>query len=418
MTESLQALEKYNPWSGEPMKTGFRRNFYLSKIKKLIGNSIIKVLVGQRRCGKSYLMRQVIELLMERGVSPFNICYINKEFFEFDKIDSAQKLNQLFLEYRQTIKPQGRIYLFLDEIQRIQDWEKVVNSLAQSTVDDIEIFITGSNSTMLSGELASLLSGRYVSFQVLPFSFGEFTEFYSLKPSRDNMVHYLKSGGLPELLHLQDEEVRRHYVSSLRDTILLRDIVQRYHIKDAWLLENLFNYLVSQTGRLLSVNNLVNYFNSQKLKTNHETITNYLQYLKQAYLIHEVPRYQIKAKEILSGVRKYYLNDLAFRNYGMLRMETGLSQNIENMIFLKYLLENYTIYVGALADKEIDFIIERGSDRQYIQATYMLTDETVITREFGNLEKINDHYPKKVVSLDDISLGNRNGIDHICAWEL
>jgi hypothetical protein len=271
---------------------------------------------------------------------------------------------------------------------------------------------------MLSGELASLLSGRYISIQVFPFSYAEFTDYYGLSSSRDSIIKYLKSGGLPELLQLDDDEMRVHYIRSLRDTILLRDIVQRYHIKDAWLLENLFNYLVSQTGRLLSVNNLVNHFNSQKLKTNHETITNYIHYLKQSYLIHESPRYHIKAKDILSGVRKYYLNDLAFRNYGMLRMETGFSQNIENLLYIRYLTDGFNVYTGTLGEKEIDFIIEKGTERQYIQATYLLSDESVIKREFGNLEIIPDHYPKKVISLDDVSIGNRNGIEHICLWEV
>lgn len=418
MSEYFEALGKYNVWNGEQLKTGYKREGYLTKIEKLIGTSLVKVLIGQRRTGKSYLLRQIMELLIERGVNPVNICYLNKEFFEFDSIDSDQKLFSLIFEYRNKLKPSGRVYLLFDEIQSVQGWEKVVNSLSQNTVDEVEVFITGSNSTMLSGELATLLSGRYVSFIVFPFSFNEFAQYYALVPSRESMVQYLKSGGLPELVHINDEEMRRHYIQSLRDTIILRDIVQRYHIKDAWLLENLFNFLVSQTGHLLSVNNIVNYFITQKIKTNHETITNYLNYLKQAFLIHEAPRYNIKAKELLSGVRKFYLNDLAFRNFAMLKMDTGLSQNIENMIFLNYLSAGYHVFVGTLHHKEIDFIVESGNERQYIQATYMLTDAKVIEREFGNLELIADHYPKKVISLDDVSIGNRNGIEHVCAWKL
>jgi len=418
MSELFGALRKYNSWSGEAIKTGYKRTSYLSKWNKLVGTPLVKVMTGQRRCGKSYLMRQIMDMLISQGINPMNICYINKEFFEFDRIDTDAGLHGLILEYKQALNPEGRVYFFLDEIQSVKGWEKVVNSLSQNTVEETEIYITGSNSTLLSGELATLLSGRYVSFQVFPFSYSEFIGFHNLARSRESMVRYLKSGGMPELLHIADEELRGHYISSLRDTILLRDIVQRYHIKDAWLLENLFNYLVSQTGRLISVNNLVNYFNSQKIKTNHETISNYIHYLRQSFLIHEAPRYHIKAKEILLGVKKYYVNDLAYKNYSFSRMETGLSQHLETMLFLHYLSEGYTIYVGMMPDKEVDFVIEKGNERQYIQATYMLTDEKVIAREFGNLEMISDHFPKKVVSLDDLSIGNRNGIEHICAWEL
>lgn len=418
MSEYIDALRKYNYWNGEPIKIGYKRQVYLREIEKILGTPLVKVLVGQRRTGKSYLLRQVIQLLLEQGLTAKNICYLNKEMFEFNTVVEDQDLFNLVEEYRKDIKPKGRIYLMLDEVQSIKGWEKVVNSYSQNPKMDVEVFITGSNSTLLSGELATWLSGRYVSFTVFPFSFKEYAGSMDLKPDRETMIRYLRTGGMPELMHISDDEMKQHYIQSLRDTILLRDIVQRYHIKDAWLLENLYNYLVSQTGRMFSVNNIVNYFNSQKVKTNHETVANYLQYLKQSFLVHEVPRYHIKAKEILSGVRKYYLNDVSFRNYAQFRIETGLSQNIENMIFLHYLMADYTVYVGALMNREVDFIVEKGNERQYIQATYLLANQDVIQREFGNLEAINDHYPKKVVSLDDASIGIRNGIEHICAWDL
>jgi predicted AAA+ superfamily ATPase len=418
MPEYINALRKYNYWDGESIKTGYLRENYLRKVKKTLGTPLVKVLVGQRRTGKSYLLRQIILLLHDQGVNPENVCYLNKEMFEFNTVMEGNDLFGLVEEYRRQLKPRGRIYLMLDEVQSISGWEKVVNAYAQNPKIDIEVFITGSNSTLLSGELATWLSGRYVSFTIFPFSFVEYAEFLDLKPNRETMIRYLKSGGMPELLHISDDEMKQHYIQSLRDTILLRDIVQRYHIKDAWLLENLFNYLVSQTGRLFSISNIVNYFHSQKIKTNHETMANYLQYLRQSFLIHEVPRYHIKAKEILSGVRKYYLNDVSFRNYAQLRMETGLSQNLENYIFLHFLMAGYTIYVGAMLNKEVDFIIEKGNQRQYIQATYLLAEPDIIKREFGNLEVINDHYPKKVISLDDASIGIRNGIEHTCAWNL
>lgn len=418
MLEYFESLKKYNPWDREIQKTGFRRSSYLSEIEKSLGTRSIKVLVGQRRTGKSYILRQIVGLLIEHGVNPGNVCYINMEMVEFADIDDFLKLNELVELYRKTLKPEGRIYLFLDEIQSVSGWEKLVNSYSQNTVDEIEVFITGSNSTLLSGELASLLSGRYVSFTVFPFSFREYTEFYNIPRTRESMIRYLKTGGLPELLHISSEEMRMHYIQSLRDTIILRDIVQRYHIKDAWLLENLFGYLVSQTGRLFSVNNIVNYFNTQKIKASHDTISSYLHYLKQTYLIHEIPRYNIKGKEILSGARKFYLNDLAYRNYAKLQSETGFSQNLENLVFIHLLSQGYTIFVGTLKDKEIDFVAERRNEKIYIQVAYLLADENVVAREFGNLELINDHFPKRVISMDDLFVGNHNGIEHISVWDL
>ena len=418
MFEYIKSLRKYNTWDGEIGKTGFIRSHYLSGIEQSLGTGLIKVLVGQRRTGKSYILRQIIKLLIDKGIDPINVCYINMEMIEFADVDDFMKLNDIIEVYRKSLNPKGRIYLFIDEIQLVSGWEKLVNSYSQNTVDEIEVFITGSNSTLLSGELATLLSGRYVTFTIFPFSFSEFTEFYTIPRNRESMIRYLKSGGLPELLHIESEEMRLHYIQSLRDTIILRDIVQRYHIKDAWLLDNLFGYLVSQTGRLFSVNNIVNYFNTHKIKASHETISSYLNYLKQTYLIHEIPRYNIKGKEILSGARKFYLNDLAYRNYAKLQSETGFSQNLENLVFMHLLSQGYSIFVGMLNEKEIDFVAERGNEKLYIQVAYLLTDESVIAREFGNLELINDHYPKQVISMDDQYIGNTNGIKHIPVWEL
>ena len=418
MTEYFTSLKKYNYWNGEPIKVGFRRETYLKKFHGFLGNSLVKVIVGQRRTGKSYLMRQIIESLVLNGVGTGNIFYFNKEVIEFDEIDHYQKLYTLILEYKKEINPVGKIFLFIDEIQLVQGWEKLVNSLSQDFTEEFEIFITGSNSELLSGELASLLSGRYVSFEILPFSYAEFCAYRNEPINKLTLINYLKTGGLPELLHLEEEEMRFHYTSSLRDTIILRDIVQRYRIKDAWLIESLFKFLSLNAGNLFSVNNVVNYFKSHKLKTNHETVLSYLGYLKQSFLIHEVERYNIKAKEILSGAKKFYLNDLSFRNYSTLKFEFGLAQNLENYIYLFFRSKGYNIFVGNLKDKEIDFVVENDKEKKYIQVTWSLNDAAVIEREFGNLELIADHFSKVVISMDDVSFGTRNGIIHQLAWEL
>lgn len=418
MSELVENLRKYNFWSGEPVKTGFRRDRYLTGINQYIGNSLVKVLVGQRRTGKSYLMRQIIGELITGGTNPGNIFYFNKEVIEFDEVDNYQKLHLLIAEYKAIIKPFGKIYLFLDEIQLVDQWEKLVNSYSQDYTAQYEIFITGSNSTLLANELATLLSGRFVTFGIYPFSFGEFCNFRGEVKNRQSLINYLKSGGLPELLHLEEEEMKLHYASSLRDTILLRDIVQRFRIKDAWLLENLFKFIVLNVGNLFSVNSIVNYFNSHKIKTNHETILAYLGHLKQSLLIHEAERFNIKAREILAGTKKFYLNDLAFRNFSPVRFEFGLSQNLENFVYLHYKMLGFKIFVGNLKDKEIDFVIENENEKRYVQVTWTLNDAAVVEREFGNLEQINDHYQKTVISMDDVSFGNRNGVVHQLAWNL
>ncbi len=417
MSEYFDKLRKYNFWNGESVRVGTRRDFYLSKIEGYTGNSLVKVLVGQRRAGKSYLLRQIIDKLIVSGTDSANIFYLNKEMIEFDEIDNFQALHQLILDYRNIMQPSGRVYLFLDEIQMVEGWEKLVNSFSQDYTEAYEIFLTGSNSAMFSGELATLLSGRYITIEIFPFSFNEFCQFRKEEKAKISLMKYLKTGGLPELQHLDEEEMRFHYTSSLRDTILLKDIVQRYNIKDAWLLENLFKFITLNIGSLFSVNAIVNYFNSHKIKTNHETVIAYLNYLKQSYLIHEAERFNIKAKEILSGAKKFYLNDLAFRNYSSVRFEFGLAQNLENFIYLSCRSAGYKVYVGNLKDKEIDFVLEKGAEKRYLQVTWMLTGESVIEREFGNLEKISDQYPKSVVSMDDLSFGNRNGIVHQVAWD-
>jgi predicted AAA+ superfamily ATPase len=417
MTELFYQLAKYNFWSGEVVKTGYNRDSYLKKISGFIGNPLVKVLVGQRRCGKSYLMRQIINHLINQGVPPKNIFYLNREFSEFDSLASTEELDKLIQFYREKLNPEGKVYLFLDEIQTITGWEKLINSYSQNYIYDYEIVITGSNSTLLSGELATYLSGRFVSFLVNPFVFKEYCAFTNEEENRETMIRFLKTGGLPELMHLHEFELKFHYTGSLLDTILLRDIVQRYKIKDVWLLENLFRFLTNNIGSLFSVNGIVNYFKSHSIKTNHETILNYLSYLKQSFLIHEVERFNIKGKEILAGSRKFYINDHSFRNYSTLRQDIGLGQNLENYVYMHYLHEGYKIYTGNLNNKEIDFVIEKGSERHYIQVTYLLASEDVIDREFGNLLAIRDNYPKKVISLDDFTL-NKEGIEHISAWDL
>ncbi len=418
MDEIFKKVEKYNYWRGQAIKTGFFRKFYSYQIKKYTNNSLIKVLLGQRRTGKSYVLRQIIATLIKQGVNPKNTFYFNKELVEFDDIKTHKQLFNIIEIYKKKLKVRGKIFLFLDEIQEIDQWEKTINSLSQNHKEEYEIFITGSNSKMLSSELATLLSGRYVEFEIFPFSFDEFIASRKLPKNKENFLSYMKTGGLPELLNLPDEETKIHYISSLKDTVMLKDIVARHGVKDITLLEDTFKFVADNIGSLFSTNAIVNYLESHKIKTNHETISNYVRHLTQSFLAHCVERYDIKGKEIFSTGKKYYLNDLAFKNYLSSDFNYGLGKQLENIVYLHYKRSGYSIYVGSILGEEVDFVLEKEGKKKYIQVTYSLSDKKTADREFRSLEKIRDSFEKMIISLDDAPLGNRNGINHICIWEL
>lgn len=418
MVDVIAILRKYNFWDSNTPTVGFLRENYLNKINGFIGNKLIKVLVGQRRAGKSYLLRQIILRLIHTEVNPINILYINKEFTEFDFISDNKDLQNLVKQYISVIKPVGRKYLLIDEIQDIAGWEHFVTSYAQDYTDDYEIFISGSNSSMLSGELASLLSGRYVSFQVFPFSYTEFISYLKLENSRNSYQLYMKSGGLPELFNLPDEETKKHYMSAIKDTVLLRDIIQRYNIKDARLLEDLFSFLVSNASNLISISSIVKYFSGKNRRTNYETLSNYIKHLQDAFLIHNAERFSIKGKEIISGTSKFYINDPAFKNYLYPGYDYGIGYFLENMVYLHLVQAGYIVYVGHMRNREIDFIANRNERILYLQVAYILTDISTIEREYSALDAIPDNYEKFVVSLDDIQMPDRNGVHHIRAWDI
>ena len=300
MKDKLSALEKYNFWKGNVPELGYKRLAYTNKIFNYVGNKLIKVLVGQRRAGKSYILRQIAQRLINEGVDPKNILYINKEFTDFDFIENYKDLDELLKYYKETLKSSGKIYLFIDEIQNVEGWEHFVNSHSQDFVDVCEIFISGSNSKMLSGELATLLSGRYVNFEILPFSYNEYLGITNKKNSKQSYIDYMESGALPELFVLPNDETKRNYISAIKDTVLLRDIIQRYNIKDTKLLEDIFVYLVNNASNLISITNIVNYFKSNKRKTTYDTVANYIGYIEDTYLIHKVERYDIRGKDTIS----------------------------------------------------------------------------------------------------------------------
>jgi predicted AAA+ superfamily ATPase len=417
MKDQFDKIAKYNFWKIKP-NIGFFRDSYVNKLLAFEKSKLIKVLVGQRRAGKSYVLRQVISTLLKSKVPPIKTLYINKEFSEFDFIDSEVELKQFVDAYIDYHNIESKLFLFIDEVQLIKDWEKGVNGLAQDFTRDISIYITGSNSEMLSGELASLLSGRYVKIEVFPFSFEEYTTNLKLASNRISFIEYLQSGGLPELFNLDDDESKRFYLSSLRDTILLRDIVQRYNIKDTVLLMDIFIYLVNNVSVLFSINNVINYFKSKNRKTNYETVSSYINYLLNTYIIHKCERYDIKGKEVLSGNVKYYVNDLAFKNYLYKGFGVGQGYLLENSIYLLLIEAGFEVYVGAMRDSEIDFVAIKGTEKLYIQVAYTIDQQTTFEREVKAFSSIKDHYKKWIITLDDFNYNFDNGIIHIQAWDL
>lgn len=418
MDEYFESLKKYNLWGGNTPQNGFIREEYTNKIYSYTGNRLIKVLIGQRRVGKSYILRQLSAKLVENGVNKNNIFFVNRELSDFDFIKTHKDLDTLFKLYKEKINPSGRIYLFIDEIQNIDGWEIFVNSYSQDYIDDYELFISGSNSKMLSGELATLLSGRYVSFQILPLSFGEFIGISGREKNRQSYIEYMQSGGLPELFQLSNDEVKRNYISALKDTVLLKDIIQRHSIKDTRLLEDIFNYLVNNASNLISVRNISNYFRSSGRKTSYDTVSAYIGFIEDTYLVYRAERYNIKGKETIAGNCKYYINDLSFNNFLYKGFGYGAGYLLENLVYLELIRFGFDVYVGSIRDKEVDFVAIKGDRTIYLQSTYSLSDAQTINREYSALESINDNFEKFIVSLDDIALPSKEGIRNIQAWNL
>jgi len=419
MLELFNKIKKYNCWDGKKFKTGFIRENYLNNILQFQGNKLVKVIVGQRRVGKSFILRQIMSFLRtEKNVNHKNIFYLNKEFLVFNEINTAVDLENIFEFYKKKLNVVGKIFIFIDEIQNIKDWEKFINSYSQDFTNEYEIFITGSNSNLLSGELATLLSGRYIEFEIFSFDFHEYASYKKIPLNKQNFIEYLQTGGLPEMFNFDQQEIKYHYIASLKNTIILRDIISRHRIKDVDLLENIFHFICSNIGNLTSLSNIVKYFKSKQKKTNYETLSSYVEYLRDSFIIHEAERFNLKGKQVLGGERKYYLNDLSFKNFLFGFFPDDIGSHLENYIFLQLKRMNYNVRVGVLADKEVDFVAQKQDKTVYLQVAYLLQNEKTIEREFGNLISINDNFDKIVVSLDDTHFSSYKGIKHLFPWEL
>lgn len=419
MKDLFEALKAINHWDSTPdFNIGFIRQNYLDKINDAIDNKLIKVIVGQRRSGKSYIVRQFIEnLIRKKGVNPKNTFYLNKELYDFESVKTASDLAGLIQFYKQKVKPTGKVYVFIDEVQNIDEWEKIIVSLAQHTVENYELFITGSNSRLLSGELATHLSGRYLILEVFPFSYIEFLNFFNYQNNKENFIKYIKTSGLPEVYNINSNDIHRHYFQSLKDTILLKDIMYRHKIRDYVLLEDLFLFILHNVGNLVSIPSIVKYYKSKQRKTDYSTVSSYIAYMEEAFIVRHCPKYSLKTKELLSGEKKYYVNDLGFRNYLYPQLTTDIASMLENVVYLHLRMSGFEVKVGYNKNLEVDFIATKGEIKKYIQVTYLLSSEQTMNREFQVLESINDSYPKYLVSMDEIKVSNPKGIMHQYIWE-
>lgn len=384
------------------------RKGYVDTILPFVGKSIIKVLVGQRRVGKSFLLYQLMELIQKQDDS-MNIIYIDKEQYEFEFIKTDKELMAYISEKE---KANCKNAVFIDEIQDIEGFEKVLRHFSSHT--NFDMYCTGSNANLLSGELATYLSGRYIEFPVYGLSFEEFLEFNNLENSNESLRKYMRYGGLPFIRNLQqNDEVLTEYLRSIFNTILFKDIVSRFQIRNTYFLENLVRYLANNVGNIISANKISEYLKSQQLKISPQLVLNYLHFLSQAFLIYNVKRTEITGKKVFEINEKCYFADWGLANAIIGFKSIDIGKVIENVVFLHLKIRGYEVFVGKLGDKEIDFVAEKNGVKVYFQVCYLISGEQVIEREFGNLLKINDNYSKYVISLDEFAPQNMQGVKHI-----
>jgi uncharacterized protein len=389
-------------------KNNISRPIYLDRIKPYVGKNLVKVIVGQRRVGKSSLLVQLMDLVREKD-SMANIIYINKELFEFDALHDYKDLMKVVTS--RTNKEVAN-YLFVDEVQDIENFEKAIRSLQSK--GDYDIYITGSNAFLLSGELATYLSGRYIEFRIFGLTYNEFLVFHQLPDSLETFLTYLRYGGLPYLINIQlTDELVFDYLRNIYAAILFKDIVARHNIRNVALLENLVRYVADNVGNLLSAKSISDFLKAQKIKVTPNVILDYLHFLEQAFFVLKVNREELRGKKIFEIGQKYYLEDLGLRHSLLGYRTADIGKILENIVYLHLVIAGYHVNIGKYQNKEIDFIGTRGDEKIYVQVAYLIVDEDTRKREFGNLELAHDNYPKFVVSMDESASGNVAGIKHV-----
>ena len=393
-----------------------KRELYLSRIRGFYDSDLVKILVGIRRCGKSVILNQIMDEIKDKGVDRDHIIYVNFELIEFEDLQDYKELNKYI---KDKIIDNKKYYIFLDEIQKVNKFETVVNSL-RASLENTSIFITGSNSKLLSTELSTELSGRYVIFNIYPLSYREFVEITGKAPKEDSTFwNFIQWGGLPNRTQFNDEINIKDYLHSVFDSIILRDVIENVGIRDTVLFNLLLQYIVDITGREFSAENVIDYLKKEGKSISNETLYNYLNSLCKALIIKKIYRYDIHGKAVLKTLNKYYMTDLGIAQIKNNNFEINKSFAIENAVYNELLQRGYEVYIGKLRNGEIDFIATKDKEKIYYQVAYLLADDKVIEREFGAFKEINDNYPKYVLSLDKVDF-SRDGIIHknIIDWLL
>lgn len=385
------------------------REDYLKKIRPFYHMDLIKVITGIRRCGKSVLLMQIMEELLSDGIEKDNIIYMNFEDYDFSFIRTGLELHEYL---KKQIKAGSKYYIFCDEIQVIPEFERVINSIRMKY--GASIFMTGSNGKLLSGELATFLSGRYVSFYIQPFSFKEMCEIRGLKRNavtEEALQDYMIWGGLPQRFLMQDEEQTKTFLRDVYDTIVLKDIVQRAGIKDIDLFNRVIEYLVCNPSQIFSISSITDYFMSVDRKVAKETIYNYLEHITASLIMKKVSRYDIRGKRILTKMDKYYLTDMGIGRIRSSGFKLEMGALLENVVYNELLSRGFEVYVGKTTKGEVDFVTIKDQEKAYYQVAYYLYDQKVIDREFGAFADIPDNFPKYVLSMDKMDF-SRDGIIH------
>lgn len=389
-----------------------KREMYMSRIRPFIGTELIKVMTGIRRCGKSVMLELIKQELIDRGINSSQFISINFEDMNYAHLLTAKALHDEITKRAANIE--GKVFLFFDEIQEVKDWEKCINSLRVSL--DCDIYITGSNAKLLSGELATYLAGRYVEFVIYPFSFAEFIELYKTITPDESIQKcfqkYLLSGGMPYLANIRyDDEPSKQYLLDLFNSVQLKDIVKRNKIRDVDLLERIIAYVITNAGNTFSASSLAKFLKSEHRTVAPETILNYIKYCCDAYLFYQVKREDLQGKQILASNEKYYIADHGIREAVFGGNMKDINLTLKNIVYLELIRRGYVVTVGRIGDKEIDFVCHKKNEKLYVQVTYLLTSEETIQREFTAYDNIKDNFPKYVVSMDEFDM-SQNGIKH------
>ena len=418
---SYEILKKFNFWDGSVREKGFMRPLYLNRLSELNQSKTIVTVTGLRRVGKSYIVRQFIDhLIKNEGVKPKQIFYANLFIRDLKFLKDPSVFEEMIRLWQKNEKvdTKKRMYIVIDEVQEITDWQKLVSSYYENYLEQYKLVIIGSNSKLLSGEMGTYLAGRSFELTVFPLSFNEYLSFRQMDETTDSMSAYLKDGGMPEIILSGSSFARNNLIETTIDSVIMRDIVSRYEVRNIPLLKKLVEYLSFSVTDEVSKNKVSNILKSTGEKVSNHTVSDYFEYLKNAFFIHECPVFSLKKNDIISGKpQKIYLNDPIFFKRGTGSGDFG--KLLENHVFIELKRRGYNVSTVKMDDKEVDFLAELKGARWYLQSAWTVGDtgNEVYEREFGNLLKIKDHFPKTVISMDLLTHSSNNGVSHVSAMD-